>query len=89
MEHDQDGMGRFGIGPTSPAYWGAVIEMQRRRIERGCEAFASRRPHPDRSSPFDGFGASFMHENGPILADVHFLLIAISPSRTLRPRHCR
>jgi hypothetical protein len=66
----------FRIGTFSPSFWAGVVQLQLSRIEAAVDAHRARRPHPERRSSFDGFGASMTHGLGPLNADAFFLVIA-------------
>jgi len=67
------------MGPTAPSFWRGTIEMQRDRVLCGWNAWQDEhRRHPDRSAdPADGFATCLLHDFGPMLADAHFMLVAI------------
>src|SRR5262245_15109829 len=73
---DAESEWRFVLGP-SPAFWSEATQIQLARIEQGAKAHQAREPHRDRRDTFDGFGASLMHDLGPMQADAYFLLHAV------------
>jgi hypothetical protein len=39
-DYDEDELGRFTVGPTSPAFWRGVVELQRTRLREANVALA-------------------------------------------------
>src|SRR4051812_12176223 len=83
VDSDPEDMWRLKVGSFSPSFLAAVVQLQLDRVDRGVRAHVDRRTHPERTDPFDGFGASMTNNFGPLEADAFFLLITIDRLRRL------
>lgn len=75
------------MGAVAASYWGAVVEMQLRRLERGTEAHRRRELHPERVTRADGFEAAMTGDFGPMQADAYLLIVAVRHLLALADRY--
>lgn len=75
------------LGAAAPAYWGAVAEMQLRRVAHGADAVRRGLRHPERVDRDDGFSTTATSDFGPIEADTYLLIIAVRHLLALSDRY--